>query len=75
MDIMNSSPRPRETVICAAVRASNGKIVSGRRHNDAIRKLSDLVRKTGAFDVEKIDGSHTRMRVKPADGGAKVKTK
>lgn len=33
-------------------------------------KLSDLVRKTGAFDVEKIDGGHMRMRVKPANGKA-----
>lgn len=29
-------------------------------------KLSDLVRKTGAFDVEKIEGGHMRMRVKPS---------
>jgi hypothetical protein len=42
MDIMNSSPCPRETVVCAAVRASNGKIVSGRRHNDAIRALQAM---------------------------------
>ena len=34
-------------------------------------KLSDLVRKTGAFDVEKIDGGHMRMRVKPARGQGK----
>ncbi|MBY0381486.1 MAG: NYN domain-containing protein [Xanthobacteraceae bacterium] len=27
-------------------------------------KLSDLVRKTGAFDIEKIDGGHMRMRPK-----------
>ena len=70
MDIMNSSPRPRETVICAAVRASNGKIVSGRRHIDAIRKLSDLVRKTGAFDVEKGKSGQLQVRVKPAEGNA-----
>jgi NYN domain-containing protein/OST-HTH/LOTUS domain-containing protein len=38
-------------------------------------KLSDLVRKTGAFDVEKTEGGHMRMRAKPADGGAKAKTK
>ena len=36
-------------------------------------KLSDLVRKTGAFDVEKTDGGQLRMRVKPASGGAKMK--
>jgi len=36
-------------------------------------KLSDLVRKTGAFDVEKIDGSHTRIRAKPATGSTKAK--
>jgi hypothetical protein len=42
MDIVNSSPCSRETVICAAVRASNGKIVSGRRHNDAIRALQAM---------------------------------
>jgi hypothetical protein len=36
-------------------------------------KLSDLVRKTGAFDVEKIDGSHTRIRAKPASGSPKAK--
>ena len=34
-------------------------------------KLSDLVRKTGAFDVEKADGGHMRIRAKPA--GAKAK--
>jgi len=28
-------------------------------------KLSDLVRKTGAFDVEKSDGGHLRIRVRP----------
>jgi hypothetical protein len=34
-------------------------------------KLSDLVRKTGAFDVEKTDGGQLRMRVKPAEGKAR----
>jgi NYN domain/OST-HTH/LOTUS domain len=29
-------------------------------------KLSDFIRKTGAFDLEKVDGTHMRMRVKPA---------
>jgi hypothetical protein len=38
-------------------------------------KLSDLVRKTGAFDVEKIEGGHMRMRAKPAIGGARTKAK
>jgi hypothetical protein len=38
-------------------------------------KLSDLVRKTGAFDVEKIEGGHTRVRAKPSEGGAKPKIK
>jgi len=38
-------------------------------------KLSDLARKTGAFDVEKIEGGHMRIRAKPADGGAKGKTR
>jgi hypothetical protein len=42
MDIMNSPAGPPETVICAAVRASNGKIVSGRRHNDAICALQAM---------------------------------
>ena len=36
---MNSSANPTEIVICAAVRASNGKVVRGYRHNDAIRAL------------------------------------
>jgi hypothetical protein len=39
------------------------------------RKLSDLVRNSGAFDFEKIDGGHLRIRAKPAGGGAKVKAK
>jgi hypothetical protein len=38
-------------------------------------KLSDLVRKTGAFDIEKTDGGHMRMRVKPAHGGSKGKVR
>jgi uncharacterized LabA/DUF88 family protein len=29
------------------------------------RKLSDLVRKTGMFEFEKTEGSHTRIRAKP----------
>jgi NYN domain/OST-HTH/LOTUS domain len=39
------------------------------------KKLSDLVRNTGAFDVEKIGGGDTRMRAKPAAGGSRSKTK
>ena len=31
-----------ETIICAAVRASNGKIIKGHRHNDAIRALQAM---------------------------------
>jgi hypothetical protein len=38
-------------------------------------KLSDLARKTAAFDVEKIEGGHMRIRAKPADGSAKGKTR
>jgi len=38
-------------------------------------KLSDLARKTGAFDVEKIEGGHMRIRAKPANGSAKTKTR
>src|SRR5207247_3918786 len=37
-------------------------------------KLSDLIRKTGVFDVEKIEGGHVRMRAKPGNGAAKAKT-
>ncbi|HEV7599042.1 MAG TPA: NYN domain-containing protein [Bradyrhizobium sp.] len=38
------------------------------------RKLSDLVRNTGMFDVEKTEGSRTRIRAKPKASG-KGKTK
>lgn len=31
-----------EKVVCAAVRASNGKVVRGNRHHDAIRTLQDM---------------------------------
>ena len=31
-----------EKVICAAVRASNGKVVQGHRHHDAIRTLQGM---------------------------------
>jgi hypothetical protein len=39
---MNSRAATPEIVICAAVRASNGKIVRGDRHNDAIRALQAM---------------------------------
>ena len=32
----------KEIVICAAVKASDGKIVRGHRHADAIRTLHDM---------------------------------
>jgi uncharacterized LabA/DUF88 family protein len=40
------------------------------------RKLSDLVRNTGMFDVEKTDGNRTRIRAKPkqsTEGSVKAK--
>lgn len=40
--IMNSRVTPPEIIICAAVRASNGKVVSAYRHNDAIRALKAM---------------------------------
>lgn len=39
---MEPRATPPEIVICAAVRASNGKIVRGYRHNDAIRALQAM---------------------------------
>jgi hypothetical protein len=39
------------------------------------RKLSDLVRNSGAFDFEKIEGGNLRIRIKPANGGLKTKAK
>lgn len=39
VDMDESTP---EIIICAAVRASNGKIVRGRRHIDAIRTLQAM---------------------------------
>jgi hypothetical protein len=42
MEAMNSRTAPPETVICAAVRASNGKIVRGHGHIDAIRALQAM---------------------------------
>jgi hypothetical protein len=38
-------------------------------------KLSDLVRKTGAFDVERVDSGHVRIRAKAAASGPKGKAK
>ena len=34
-------------------------------------KLRDLVQKTGAFDIEKLDGGNMRVRAKPSDGSPK----
>lgn len=39
---MNIRTKQQEKVVCAAVRASNGKVVQGRRHIDAIRVLQSL---------------------------------
>jgi hypothetical protein len=39
---MNSRAIPPEMIICAAVRASNGKVVRGHRHVDAIRALQAM---------------------------------
>jgi len=36
-------------------------------------KLSDLVRKTGAFEIDKTESGHIRIRTKPAGTGAKAK--
>jgi uncharacterized LabA/DUF88 family protein len=38
-----------------------------------LSKLSDLVRKTDAFDIEKVNGGNMRMRAKPGGGGVKGK--
>lgn len=38
-------------------------------------KLSDLVRKTDAFELEKLAGSNMRMRAKSVDGGPKTKAR
>lgn len=42
MGVMNSRPILAERVICAAVRASDGKVVRGPRHNDAISALQAI---------------------------------
>ena len=39
---MNARATSPEIIICAAVRASNGKVVRGRRHIDAIRVLGAM---------------------------------
>jgi hypothetical protein len=39
---MNSRAAPSEMVICAAIRASNGKVIRGHRHIDAIRTLQTM---------------------------------
>jgi hypothetical protein len=36
-------------------------------------KLCELVRKTGAFDVEKTEGGHNRIRARPAKKSGKGK--
>jgi hypothetical protein len=41
-DDMSSRAATPEIITCAAVRASNGKIVRGHRHNDAIRALQAM---------------------------------
>jgi hypothetical protein len=38
-------------------------------------KLSDLVRKTDAFEIEKMSSNSIRMRVKPAGSGSKTKAR
>jgi hypothetical protein len=38
-------------------------------------KLSDLVRKTDAFEIEKGSGNSMRMRAKPVDSGSKTKAR
>jgi uncharacterized LabA/DUF88 family protein len=38
-------------------------------------KLSDLVRKTDAFEIEKVSGDRMRIRARPADGGTKAKAR
>jgi uncharacterized LabA/DUF88 family protein len=40
-----------------------------------LSKLSDLVRKTDAFEIEKISGNSMRMRAKPVSGSAKTKAR
>jgi uncharacterized LabA/DUF88 family protein len=39
------------------------------------RKLSDLVRHSGVFDIDKIEGGHLRIRAKPAGGAAKTRAR
>jgi hypothetical protein len=45
-----------EIVLCAAVRASNGRVVSGYRHFDAIRTLKKMLRyeDDAFFDVSRL---------------------
>jgi hypothetical protein len=49
---MNSDAALIEIVICAAVRASDGKVVRGYRHNDAICALQAM----GGYEGEQPDG-------------------
>jgi hypothetical protein len=52
MDTMKSYAAPPEIIICAAVRASDGKVVRGHRHNDAICAL----RAMGGYEGEQPRG-------------------
>lgn len=50
---MNLLPTaPTEIVICAAVRASNGRVVRGHRHSDAIRALQAM----NGYEAEQPNG-------------------
>jgi hypothetical protein len=44
---MNSRAASSEMIICAAIRASNGKVIRGHRHIDAIRALQAMDGYTG----------------------------
>ena len=54
MGIINSRATPPEIIICAAVRASDGKVVRSYRHNDAIRTLQAMV----GYDGEQPHGEN-----------------
>lgn len=54
MDTMSSRATPPEIIICAAVRASDGKVVSGHRHRDAIRALQTM----DGYEFERPDGDN-----------------
>ena len=40
-----------------------------------LSKLSDLVRKTDAFEIEKVSGDRMRIRARPANAGPKADIK